>query len=117
MVQAMKAKVPGGTGTATLRSSGTTGKTHDGYDGVRLTTIDLQKVYRVIEEQVGLAIQTYEDIEKIYAVGEATDLDLLEARRTLIEARKTYADALFNYDVALAALEKSIGQGFKGDIR
>jgi len=49
-----------------------------------------------------------------YQEGEIGAIELIEARRTLIEARKTYADALFNYDVALAALEKSIGQGFKG---
>lgn len=52
-----------------------------------------------------------------YQEGEIGAIELIEARRTLIEARRSYADALFNYDVALAALEKSIGQGFKGDIR
>lgn len=52
-----------------------------------------------------------------YQEGEIGAIELIEARRTLIEARKSYADALFNYDVALADLEKSIGQGFKGDIR
>ncbi len=52
-----------------------------------------------------------------YQEGEIGAIELIEARRTLIEARKSYADAVFNYDVALAALEKSIGQGFKGDIR
>ncbi len=49
-----------------------------------------------------------------YQEGEIGGIELIEARRTLIEARKSYADALFNYDVALAALEKSIGQGFNG---
>jgi cobalt-zinc-cadmium efflux system outer membrane protein len=50
-----------------------------------------------------------------YQEGEIGGIELIEARRTLMEARKSYADALFNYDAALAALEKSIGQGFKGD--
>jgi len=49
-----------------------------------------------------------------YQEGEIGGIELIEARRTLMEARKSYADALFNYDAALAALEKSIGQGFKG---
>ena len=42
--------------------------------------------------------------------GEIGGIELIEARRTLIEARKSYADALHNFSVALAALEKSVGQ-------
>jgi outer membrane protein TolC len=42
--------------------------------------------------------------------GEIGGIELIEARRTLIEARKSYADALHNFGLALAALEKSVGQ-------
>jgi outer membrane protein TolC len=42
--------------------------------------------------------------------GEIGGIELIEARRTLIEARKSYADALHNFSLALAALEKSVGQ-------
>jgi cobalt-zinc-cadmium efflux system outer membrane protein len=42
--------------------------------------------------------------------GEIGGIELIEARRTLIEARKSYADALNNFNVALAALAKSVGQ-------
>ncbi|OGD20223.1 MAG: hypothetical protein A2Y69_06735 [Candidatus Aminicenantes bacterium RBG_13_59_9] len=42
--------------------------------------------------------------------GEIGGIELIEARRTLIEARKSYADALHNFSVALAALEKSVGR-------
>jgi len=42
--------------------------------------------------------------------GEIGGIELIEARRTLIEARKSYADALHNFSVALAALDKSVGQ-------
>jgi outer membrane protein TolC len=67
-------------------------------------------------------IQLFEDeiltqAEEVYNMflfsfqeGEIGGIELIEARRTLMEARKSYADALFNFDVALAALEKSIGQ-------
>ncbi|MGQ9673638.1 MAG: TolC family protein, partial [Candidatus Aminicenantales bacterium] len=41
--------------------------------------------------------------------GEIGGIDLIEARRTLIDARKSYAEALFNFTVGLAALEKAIG--------
>jgi outer membrane protein TolC len=50
-----------------------------------------------------------------YQEGEIGSIELIEARRTLIEARTSYADALFNYGVAIAALEKSIGQKLEGD--
>ena len=47
--------------------------------------------------------------------GEIGGLELVEARRTLIEARKSYADTLHNFSVALAALEKSVGQKLEVD--
>jgi outer membrane protein TolC len=50
-----------------------------------------------------------------YQEGEIGGIELIDARRTLIEARTSYADALFNYGVALAALEKSIGQKIEGE--
>jgi outer membrane protein len=75
----------------------------------RLTTLDLQKVYRVIEEQVALATLTFEDIDKIYAVGEATDLDVLEARRTLIESERMLNDVENDMILAACALELSLG--------
>jgi outer membrane protein TolC len=46
--------------------------------------------------------------------GEIGGIELIEARRSLMEGRKAYADAVYNYAVTLAALEKSIGQPLKG---
>jgi outer membrane protein TolC len=46
--------------------------------------------------------------------GEIGGIELIDARRGLLEARKAYADALFNYDVTIAALEKSVGQTLEG---
>ena len=91
-------------------------------------TLEVEEAYRNASTTSN-QIQLFEDeiltqAEEVYNMflfsyqeGEIGAIELIEARRTLIEARKSYADALFNYDVALAALEKSIGQGFKGDIR
>ncbi|MDD8014626.1 MAG: TolC family protein [Acidobacteriota bacterium] len=42
--------------------------------------------------------------------GEIGGIELIEARRTLIEAKKSHAEALNNFNMALATLEKSIGQ-------
>jgi outer membrane protein TolC len=46
--------------------------------------------------------------------GEIGGFELIEARRTLIEARKSYADALNNFNLALAALAKSVGGELEG---
>ena len=50
-----------------------------------------------------------------YQEGEIGGIELIAARRTLLEARESYADALFGYSVALAALQKAIGQGAGGN--
>jgi len=47
--------------------------------------------------------------------GEITGIELIEARRTLIEALESYADALFVYNMALASLEKAVGEPFEGE--
>jgi outer membrane protein len=75
----------------------------------RLNVLDLLKVRRVVQEQARLARQTYEDIERIYAVGEATDLDLLEARRTLIESERMLNNIENELVLAGCALDVSMG--------
>ena len=71
---------------------------------------------RLYEEEIlTQAEEVYNMFLFSYQEGEIGGIELIEARRTLIEARTSYADALFNYDVAIAALEKSIGQKLEGD--
>ena len=48
--------------------------------------------------------------EFAYQQGEIEAIDLIESRRTLNDARTSYADALYNYEVARAAIERSIGR-------
>ena len=50
-----------------------------------------------------------------YQEGEISSIELIAARRTLLESAQSYADALFNYEAALAALERSIGQTLEGE--
>ena len=45
-----------------------------------------------------------------YQEGEIGGIELIEARRTLNESRKSYADALFEYALALATLDKAVGR-------
>ena len=69
---------------------------------------------RLFEEDIlTQAEEAYEMYEFAYQQGEIEAIDLIESRRTLNEARTSYADALFNYDVARAAIERSIGRPFE----
>jgi outer membrane protein TolC len=77
-------------------------------------TVDNQ--IRLYEEEIlTQAEEVYNMFLFSYQEGEIGGIELIEARRTLIEARTSYADALFSYGVAIAALEKSIGQKLEGD--
>ncbi len=67
------------------------------------------------DEMLTQAEEVYKMFLFSYQEGEIGGIELIEARRTLLETRKSYSDALYNYDVALAALEKSIGQGLEGE--
>jgi len=67
------------------------------------------------EEILTQAEEVYNMFLFSYQEGEIGGIELIEARRTLIEARTSYADSLFNYGVALAALEKSIGNTLEGE--
>jgi outer membrane protein TolC len=50
-----------------------------------------------------------------YQEGEIGSIELIAARRTLLESARSYADALFNYEDALAVLERSIGHTLEGE--
>jgi len=58
--------------------------------------VEAEEVYRI-------AIRSYEE-------GEVGNLEVLEARRTLIGAKISYAQVLFEYNAALAELEKAVGE-------
>ena len=67
------------------------------------------------EEMLSQAEEVYNMFLFSFQEGEIGGIELIEARRTLIETRRSYADALYNYDTALAALERSIGQSLEGE--
>jgi len=67
------------------------------------------------EEILTQAEEVYNMFLFSYQEGEIGGIELIEARRTLIQARTSYADALYNYKVALASLERSIGQELEGE--
>ncbi len=61
------------------------------------------------KEILAQAEQAYNMFLFSFQEGEIGGIDLIEARRSLIEARKSYADALFNFTIGLAALERAVG--------
>ena len=81
-----------------------------------MNAITVNNQIRLYEEEIlTQAEEVYNMFLFSYQEGEIGGIELIEARRTLIEARTSYADALFNYGVAIAALEKSIGQKLEGE--
>lgn len=66
------------------------------------------------DEILAQAEEAYKMFLFSFQEGEIGGIELIEARRTLIEARRAYADALYNYNVAIATLEKSVGQTIEG---
>jgi outer membrane protein TolC len=56
------------------------------------------------------AEEVYNMFSYSYKEGDISSLELIDARRTLIESQTSYVDALFNYRLAIVALEKAIGQ-------
>ncbi len=71
---------------------------------------------QLFEEEILIqAEEVYNMFLFSYQEGEIGGIELIEARRTLIQARTSYSDALYNYEVALASLEKSIGQSLLGE--
>lgn len=70
---------------------------------------------QLIEKEIlKQAEEVYQMFLFSYQEGEIGAIELIEARRTLMDARKSYADALYNYDVGLAELERSVGLSFEG---
>jgi outer membrane protein TolC len=76
---------------------------------VGLTAADNQ--IRLFEEEIlAQAEEAFQMYLFSYEQGEIGGFELIEARRTLNDARTSYVDALYNYDVARAAIERSIGR-------
>ena len=62
------------------------------------------------QENVEVARQNLEIIQKRYQEGLASDLDVTDTRLGLTQAETEYAQALFDYVIALAELERAIGR-------
>jgi len=65
-------------------------------------------------EILSQAEDAYEKFLFSYQQGEIGGIELIEARRTLLDVRRSYAEVLYTFNVALAALEKSVGAPLEG---
>jgi outer membrane protein len=80
---------------------------------VRNAMRDVQALAGVVEQftaQVAFARENYELTSRQFAVGLATNLDVLDANSTLLSAEQQLAAATFDHDVAVLHLYKSLGR-------
>lgn len=67
-------------------------------------------------EILAQAEDAYDKFLFSYQQGEIGGIELIETRRTLLEVRRSYAEVLYTFNIALAALEKSVGAPLEGDV-
>ncbi len=67
-----------------------------------------KEVLKEAEEVYNMSMISYKE-------GKIGSIELIESRKTLIELKKCYAEALLNYQLALAELEKFVGGTIGGE--
>jgi len=81
-----------------------------------MNAITAENQIRLYETEIlSQAEEVYNMFLFSYQEGEISSIELIAARRTLLESARSYADALFNYEAALAALERSVGETLEGE--
>ena len=84
-------------------------------ESVTTNALSASNQIKLFEEKIlAQAEEVYNIFLLKFQQGEIGGIELIEARRSLNEARREYADALFNYSVTIAALEKSVGLPLEG---
>jgi len=85
-------------------------------DGIRLEVRQAflnqgkaEKNIPVAEAALKTATEAFRQARAGYQVGEGTNTDVLDARMALSRAEANHAQALFEYNVALAALQRAVG--------
>ncbi len=85
-------------------------------DTIRLDVHNAYIELMTAEKNIAVATNTLKDAETFYAIAQVrysegvdTNLNVMEAQRRLTEARSNYNNALYNYNVSKAKMEKAIG--------
>lgn len=72
---------------------------------------EARKRYQVSEEQVNSAQEDLNIAQEKYNLGAATILDVLDAQVSLSQSQTDKIQAVFDYNLAVAQLEKAMGKG------
>lgn len=72
---------------------------------------EARKRYQVSEEQVNSAQEDLNIAQEKYNLGAATILDVLDAQVSLSQSQTEKIQAVFDYNLAVAQLEKAMGKG------
>ncbi len=79
---------------------------------VREAYLNLQEAEKnigVAKKSIGQAEENFRITKEMYKEGAATSTDVLDAQTLLTQAKTNYYQALYDYNLALARLEKAIG--------
>jgi len=63
----------------------------------------------VLTQQVDVSRRNADETSRAYAVGEATDLDILTANEQVTRSERDLLSATFNYEVAMYELQRAVG--------
>jgi OMF family outer membrane factor len=64
---------------------------------------------QLLKSQVELARRNADETNKAYQVGEATDLDVLQANNALTQSERQLAQVSFQYEVAICEVQRAVG--------
>ncbi len=64
---------------------------------------------QLLRSQVEVAQRNADETNKAYQVGEATDLDVLQANNALTQSERQLAQAAYQYEVAICAVQRAVG--------
>lgn len=85
-------------------------------DAIKLDVHNAYIELMTAEKNIAVAANTLKDAETFYAIAQVrytegvdTNLNVMEAQRRLTEAKSNYNNALYNYNVSKAKMEKAIG--------
>lgn len=64
---------------------------------------------QILKSQVEVARRNADETGRAYAVGEATDLDVLQSNNALTQSERQLAQATYQYEVAICDLQRAVG--------
>lgn len=85
---------------------------------IKKACLDLNQALSIIDaskDNIEEAKEALKIAEVSFDNGEGTNIDILDTQVTLSQIEKNYSEGIYDYLMAKAFLERSVGQGFKGE--